>query len=89
MDIKSVAKAHGYTMVQVAERMGISKGGLSQSINGNPTITSLRAVAKAIGCEVGDFFKDEMTEEKESSPVMRCPQCGKELKIKFESVESE
>ncbi len=89
MDIKSVAKAHGYTLVQVAQKMGITKGGLSQSINGNPTITSLRAVADAIGCKVGDFFADERTEEKESSPVLRCPHCGKELKIKFESVESE
>lgn len=89
MDIKSVAKAHGYTLVQVAQKMGISKGGLSQSINGNPTITSLRAVADAIGCKVGDFFTDEMTEERESAPVLRCPHCGKELKIIFESVESE
>lgn len=89
MDIKSVAKAHGYTMVQVAERMGISKGGLSQSINGNPTITSLRAVAKAIGCEVGDFFKDEMTQTESSAPILRCPHCGKDIRISIEKVEAE
>ena len=88
MEIKSVAKAHGFTMVQVAERMGISKGGLSQSINGNPTITSLRAVARAIGCEVGDFFKDEMTET-ESLPLVKCPHCGKPLKVKLEHVVGE
>ena len=81
MDIKSVAKAHGYTVVQVAQKMGISKGGLSQSINGNPTITSLRAVADAIGCKVGDFFTDEMSEVENTTPVLRCPHCGKEIHI--------
>ncbi len=89
MDIKSVAKSHGLTMVQVAEKLEISKGGLSQLINGNPTINSLRSIADAIGCRVGDFFTDEMSEEKDSSPIIRCPHCGTELKIKIEKVVDE
>ena len=89
MDIKKVARAYGVTMVQVAEKMGISKGGLSQLINGNPTIASLRSIANAIGCEVGDFFADEVTEETQSEHVFRCPRCSAALKVKIEEVEEE
>ena len=89
MDIKGDIKAHGYTLIDVADKMGITKGGISQIVNGSPNVKTLRTIAEIIGCKIGDFFKDEMTEEKESAPVLRCPHCGKKLKIKFESVESE
>lgn len=89
MDIKGVIKAHGYTLIDVADEMGITKGGISQIVNGSPNVKTLRTIAKIIGCKVGDFFKDEMTEEKDSSSVLRCPHCGKELKISFEQIENE
>ena len=89
MDIKGVIKAHGFTLIDVAIKMEITKGGISQIVNGSPNVKTLRTIAEIVGCKVGDFFKDEMTEEKESAPVMRCPHCGKELKINLELVESE
>lgn len=88
MDIKGVIKAHGYTLIDVADEMGITKGGISQIVNGTPNVKTLRTIANIIGCKVGDFFTDEMTEI-ESAPIMRCPHCGKELKIILETVESE
>ena len=88
MDIKGVVKAHGFTLVDVADKMGITKGGISQIVNGTPNVKTLRTIADIVGCKVGDFFTDEMTEV-ESAPVMRCPHCGKELKINLELVESE
>ena len=88
MDIKGVIKAHGYTLIDVADKMGITKGGISQIVNGSPNVKTLRTIADIVGCKVGDFFTDEMTEI-ESAPVMRCPHCGKELKINLELVESE
>ena len=84
MDIKGVIKAHGYTLIDVADKMGITKGGISQIVNGSPNVKTLRAIAEIIGCKVGDFFTDEMTEEKVSSPVIKCPHCGKELKVTIE-----
>ena len=84
MDIKGVIKAHGYTLIDVADKMGITKGGISQIVNGSPNVKTLRTIADIIGCKVGDFFTDEMTEEKVSSPVIKCPHCGKELKITLE-----
>lgn len=81
MDIKGVIKEHGFTLVEVANQMNITKGGISQIVNGSPTVKTLRTIADIIGCNVWDFFKDEMVESK---PTFKCPYCGKELKIKIE-----
>lgn len=81
MDIKGVIKEHGYTLAQVAEKMEITKGGISQIVNGSPTIKTLRTIAAIVGCKVGDFFKDEMSE---TEPSFKCPHCGKELRITIE-----
>ena len=80
MDIKGVIKQHGFTQVQVAEKMGITKGGFSQIVNGSPTVKTLRTIAEIVGCQVGDFFRDEMSQSK---PSFRCPYCGHELKIEI------
>ena len=81
MDIKGVIKAHGYTLVDVAKEMGITKGGISQIVNGTPQIGTLRTIARIIGCSITDFFADEIPESEKSSPVVKCPHCGKEIHI--------
>ena len=81
MDIKGVIKAHGFTLSEVAERMGITKGAISQIVNGSPNVKTLRTIAEIVGCKVGDFFVDEITESKPKEPTFRCPHCGMELKI--------
>ena len=83
MDIKRVIKEHGLTVEQVAKRMGVTKGGLSQNINGNPTAEKLQQIADAIGCEVGEFFSASYHPASTESPLV-CPHCGKELHIKIE-----
>ena len=83
MDIKRVIKEHGLTVEQVAKRMGVTKGGLSQNINGNPTAEKLQQIANAIGCEVGDFFNPNY-HLKSSDSNLVCPNCGMPLKIKIE-----
>ena len=55
MDIKRTIKANGLTVKEVAEKMGITPVGLSQHINGNPSVEVLERIAAAIGCNVGDF----------------------------------
>ena len=75
MDIKRVIKNKGLTVKEVADLMGITSVGLSQHINGNPTIQVLERIAEAIGCDVGDFFN---TSENQIS----CPHCGKSINIK-------
>lgn len=75
MNIKKLIKAKGLTSKEVADRMGITTVGLSQHINGNPSVQVLERIAEAIGCEVGDFFEKSAT----------CPHCGKKINIKIES----
>lgn len=82
MDIKSVIKAHGYTIERIANEWeskngkSITRGALSQSINNNPTIDTLQKIANVIGCKVGDFFADELDN------TIRCPNCGAKLELK-------
>lgn len=81
MDIKGVIKAHDYSLKEVAEKMGITKGGLSQIVNGTPNVRTLRTIAEIIGCKVGDFFTDEMTDKQKTAPILKCPHCGKDFFI--------
>lgn len=61
MDIKKVIKAHGFTMKSVADSLGITLAALSQIASGNPSAKRLQEIADIIGCKVGDFFTDEMS----------------------------
>ena len=52
----------------------------------NPESINMRTlvrIAEVIGCEVKDFFHDEASPQ---SPVIKCPDCGKEITIKVEPV---
>lgn len=69
MDIKSIIKEKGMTLEQVAslmpslkgeKKIGISQPSLSSLINGNPSVAALRNIASIIGCEITDFFRDEV-----------------------------
>lgn len=84
MDVKSVIRKKGYTFEQVAEKMGITRITLTQNLGRNPTINTLQRVADAIGCKVGDFFVDEVSEDEGSNTIV-CPKCG----AKFGLVEKE
>lgn len=55
--IKEVAKQKGLTLTEVAQRMGISKVSLSNSINGNPTIETLSKIAEILGIHITDLFE--------------------------------
>lgn len=69
MQISKVIKEHGLSMSEVARRMGISKGTLSNTIcNGNMLVDTMRRIATAVGCNVSEFFADE------DSPTNEMPQ---------------
>ena len=48
--IKEVIKKQGTTVQELAEKMGISRVGLSQHINGNPSVEVLERIATALRC---------------------------------------
>ncbi len=56
LKIKEVAKSKGMTMAQIAEKLGINPITLSQSINGNPTLSRLTEVANILGVDVSELF---------------------------------
>ena len=46
----------GVTIVQVAERLGVTKAAVSQMITGNPTLSTIYKIAWAIDVYPRDFF---------------------------------
>ena len=77
LNIKKAIKSRGFEVKEIAVRMGISPVGLSQHINGNPTVEVLERIATAVGCDVADLF------DKPESPLFTCPHCGKPITIKL------
>ena len=59
MELRIVELAHskGLTMSDIAKQLGINRVNLSNSLNGNPTLSRLREVAKILEVEVSELFK--------------------------------
>ena len=55
LNIKKVIKEHGLEVREVAKRMGITPTGLSQHINGNPSVEVLERISNAIGCDISEL----------------------------------
>lgn len=68
MELRIVEIAHskGLTMADIAKQIGISRVNLSNSLNGNPTLSRLREVAKVLDVPVSELFKP-VTEDKKVS----------------------
>ena len=60
--IKELAKEKGLSMVDIAQKIGISPVNLSASLNGNPTLARLQEVAGILNCNVSDLFVDKPRE---------------------------
>lgn len=79
--IKEVIKEEGLSVQEVADRLGISRVGLSQHINGNPSSEVLERIANAMNVEVWRFFasKEQIIEKEQNS--ITCPKCGARFKL--------
>jgi transcriptional regulator with XRE-family HTH domain len=80
MELRIVELAHskGLTMADIAKQIGISRVNLSNSLNGNPTLSRLREVAKILGVEVSELFRPA-TNEKKVGGYLECD--GRIVKI--------
>ena len=81
--IKELCRERHTTLAEIAkqinwkdkngEHLGISAVSLTQSLNGNPTLSRLQEVADILGVEVPDLFEREQTEKE----VFGCLYVGK------------
>ena len=74
--IAEILKSMGITQKDLAEKIGISRVGLSKAINGNTTITTLRRIAAALEVSVPELFAPQ------PSNTITCPKCGTVLEVK-------
>lgn len=76
--IKEVIKEKGMTVNSLAEKMGINRVGLSNHINGNPSVEVLEKIADALCVPVTELFE----QPKNDTASLSCPHCGKNINIK-------
>ena len=60
LQIKEVIKEQGTTIQELADKMSISRVGLSQHINGNPSVEVLERIAAALNVGVRDLFAERL-----------------------------
>ena len=80
MRIKELLTQKGITAKELAAKLNLSEGALSQSMNGNPTLERLTQIATALGVSVSELFE----EPRKDSTVITCPHCGKPITINAE-----
>lgn len=57
--IKDLCKKNGMSLKELAGKLGISQGALSQNIDGRVGLPRLQEIAKILGVQVKDLFEDE------------------------------
>lgn len=80
LNIKKAIKAHGLEVREVAARMGITPTGLSQHINGNPSVEVLSRIASAIECDISELFEAP----NQDTATITCPHCGQPITLQVE-----
>ena len=61
--IKEILDSKGITVIDLANRLGVTRGACYNYINGNPTVDCLEKIANAINCDVRDFFPSKDDEK--------------------------
>lgn len=54
--ILELCKEAGINQTELADKIGLSRVGLSKAINGNPTVDTLERIAKALNVSITDLF---------------------------------
>lgn len=85
MNIKNVISRQGFTMQQVADKIGITQQAVSQAVNGNPSLSRLKEIADAIGVTVSELLADDPTQPADGEEmVITVSRNVKQIRIKIE-----
>lgn len=76
--IKEVIKEKGYSMVEFAEVLGMTRENLFRIVK-DPSSPTLEKLSKALNVPVWQFFASP-----DEVKSIVCPHCGKEIHIKVE-----
>ena len=80
--IKELIKEKGYTQQEFADKLGITRVGLSQLINGKPSYPTLEKIATALNVPMWQLFASPSEIAKEQGTGLHCPNCGAKLELK-------
>lgn len=72
--IKNILKKKNISIKDFAEMLGINRVGLSNQINGNPTVETLQKWADILNVDISELFEKKQTS-------LTCPNCGTEIII--------
>ncbi|HMM02031.1 MULTISPECIES: helix-turn-helix transcriptional regulator [unclassified Dysgonomonas] len=61
--INEIRKEKGFTLKELADKIGISLSGINQQISGNPTLETLEKIASALNVEVWELFTPSVSKE--------------------------
>lgn len=61
--ILELCKEAGINQTELAEKIGLSRVGLSKAINGNPTVDTLERIATALNVPITELFSAGTNEE--------------------------
>jgi len=80
MHIKETLKKRGLTQNELADRLGINRVSLSRLLSdkNDMSLSTIKKIADAIGCDVTEFFAPA---DKEEHNAITCPHCGSKLVI--------
>lgn len=59
--ITRICKEKGMSLNTIADRIGNNASNLSQSLKGNPTVSTLQAIADCLAVNISDFFEARRT----------------------------
>ena len=57
--ILELCKEAGINQTELADKIGLSRVGLSKAINGNPTVDTLERIATALNVPITDLFSTD------------------------------
>ena len=78
--VQELLKERGMTSKELAEKIGITAGALSQQIkdDANPNVKTLDKIAEVLGVDTADLLKKRVETPRNNSAIV-CPHCGKPI----------